>query len=158
MTASCMTEDELARWNLLNWQARLNVVHSTPCEDCTAAFSAEMRGLGLCNGFPGPQRYCVPCQRWWPEDKWRVGPRGYACLVCRQRAMAAKWYRRVRNNPVLWAARKAAKRDQMKQRYHASLSFRERLLAHRRQRYRTDPVYRERLLARNRASRARAKV
>ena len=161
MTASCMTEDELARWNLLNWQARLNVVHSTPCEDCTAAFSAEMRGLGLCNGFPGPQRYCVRCQRWWPDDRWDIGPRGYFCLVCRRKQQAAVWYRRMKADPVRWAARLVSQRRRYVGRM-AVVANRARKNAvdrdHKRTRYRDDPEWRAAVLARNRASRARAKA
>jgi len=154
-----MTEDELARWNLLNWQARLNVARSTPCEDCTAAFSAEMRGLGLCNGFPGPQRYCVRCQRWWLMDRWAIGPRGYACLVCRRRAYQRKRYKIRMSNPAYRARMAARKREQL-----AAPGARARKNALSRAWYRAKyaiPEWREKELARRtstRASRARAKA
>jgi len=106
-----MTDEEMADWNRLNWQARLNLVHSTPCEDCTASFAAEMRGLGMCNGFPGPQRYCARCERWWPEGRrywlpYARGPReAYACRTCRKRRQQARWYRtRYQHNPAFRAA------------------------------------------------------
>ncbi len=163
MTLRCMTEEELAGWNLANWQARTNLVHSTPCEDCTATFAAEMRAVGLCVGFPGPQRYCGRCERWWPDDDqhWRSWSRGNrtarACLVCRRKDQAHRAYLRLRRNPLRWALRKASQRERDAARM-AVLAIRVRKNAadrdRKRLKYQTDPLYRERVLARNRAARA----
>jgi hypothetical protein len=159
--ATCMTDEELADWTRLNWQARLHLVHSTPCEDCTAEFSAEMRRLNLCNGFPGPQRYCVRCLRWWPDDKqhWATRLRRSCCLVCRRRGQAHATYLRVRADPVRWAARRARQKEQ--EAIHLSdPTVRARRNAkdrdRRRTRYQTDPAHRAVILARNRAARAKS--
>ena len=103
----CMTAEELADWTFFNWQARERLNYSTPCEDCTGRFAAEQRALGLCTGFPGAQRYCGRCKRWWPgnPDHWLPFARGnrtaYACRVCRKRARQARWYRtKYRADPV----------------------------------------------------------
>jgi hypothetical protein len=164
MTSSCMTEEELAGWNHLNWQARTRLVHSTPCEDCTAEFSAMMRALLRCNGFPGPQRYCDRCLRWWPDDPqhWRPWARGnrvnLACLVCRRRRQARSTYLRVRRDPVRWAIRKAGQRDRDAIRM-SNLAIRARKNAldrdRKRVKYQTNSVFREMVLARNRAARAK---
>jgi hypothetical protein len=102
-----MTDEELADWTFFNWQARTQATVATPCEDCTDLFAAEMRALGLCTGFPGPQRYCGRCKRWWPDgpDHWLPFARGnracYACRICRRRVRQARWYRtRYRTDPV----------------------------------------------------------
>jgi hypothetical protein len=94
--SSCMTDEELADWTAFSHTARVNAVQATPCEDCTPAFAAEQRALGLCNGFPGEQRFCVPCLRWWPDDNqhWapRSGPGHAACLTCRKRDRMRRYY------------------------------------------------------------------
>jgi hypothetical protein len=159
-----MTADELTDWARLNWQARTRLVHSTPCEDCTVEFSAEMRKVGLCNGFPGPQRYCDRCLRWWPDDAqhWRAWSRAnrpvLACLVCRRKRQAHRTYLRVRSDPVRWAIRKAQQRDRDAARM-SNLTIRARKNAldrdRKRVKYQTDPVFREMVMARNRAARAR---
>jgi hypothetical protein len=161
MTSSCMTEEELADWNRLNWQARTRLVHSTPCEDCTAEFSAEMRAAGRCNGFPGPQRYCDRCLRWWPDDfqHWRPWARGnrvnLACLVCRQKRQAARFYQRERADPARWAARKERQRDRARLRYQADPAYRKMILARNSNRYWENPTFRERVLSRRRAARTK---
>jgi hypothetical protein len=47
-----MTRAELARWSEANalFGGRLHA--SSPCEDCTRAFAAEMRFEGRCDGMP----------------------------------------------------------------------------------------------------------
>lgn len=58
MTPHCMDEWELAHWReqaeflRRSWSASHII---DPCQDCTVAFSAEMRLVGLCNGVPGVQ-------------------------------------------------------------------------------------------------------
>jgi hypothetical protein len=115
-----MTPEELADWTRLNWQARLNLVHVTPCEDCTASFSAEMRALDLCNGFPGPQRYCARCERWWPDGRqhWLPFARGnreaFACRVCRRRSRMRRYYQAHRELRLAYGrAWRAANREHL---------------------------------------------
>ena len=160
MIPTCMTDEELADWNRLNTQARTRLINSTPCEDCTDLFAAEMRAVGLCNGFPGPQRYCATCLRWWPDDEqhWATRLRRACCLVCRRRRQAATRYLRDRRNPARWAAVLARHRRSYATRM-LDPSFRARENArdsdNKRTRYQTDPEYRERVLARNRAARVK---
>lgn len=147
-----MTAEELADWTRLNWQARTQIVHSTPCEDCTAEFSAEMRAAGLCHGFPGPQRYCVRCQRWWPDDAqhWATLLRRSCCLVCRQKNSTAKFYQRLKADPVRWAARKAQQSERARARYRTDPAYRARVLARYQDRYWADPTFRATVTSRRR--------
>jgi len=137
-----MTEEEFEDWTTFNRRAKLHSAPSTPCEDCTAAYSAEMRALNLCVGFPGPQRYCSRCLRWWPDDKrywasWSAKA-GHSCLRCRQHDQSARWYRRLRADPLRYAVRK----DRATQRARVK--------------YQTNPTYRAMILARNRAARTKS--
>jgi hypothetical protein len=52
VTPDCMTPSELKSWAAAN-----NLIHprhraDLPCRDCPAAFAAEMRAEGRCNGTP----------------------------------------------------------------------------------------------------------
>jgi DNA-binding CsgD family transcriptional regulator len=49
-----MTDHEWAEWMALNRQCWDERAFSA-CGDCTVGFSAEMRDIGLCDGFPGRQ-------------------------------------------------------------------------------------------------------
>lgn len=164
VTLRCMTDEELADWTTFNGQARLRAAPATPCEDCTDAFSAEMRAAGLCTGFPGEQRFCRRCQRWWPDNKrhwvpWSRAERdSLACLVCHRKRLARRTYLRVRTDPKRWAERKAQQRRRDAARMSdLSVRARKNVLDRDRKRlkYQTDPVYHEMILARNRAARAR---
>ena len=54
MRPECMTDAELERWHEADSIYRRRAGTSvTPCFDCTAAFSDEMRSAGRCNGTPG---------------------------------------------------------------------------------------------------------
>ncbi len=110
-----MTPEEQAGWDYLNRRS-MGVTRNgppigdRPCEDCTAEYAAENRALGLCVGFPGPQRYCRRCMTWRPDDRVHWAPYGrpyrnaYACLSCRRKASRARWYRRMKADPVRFAA------------------------------------------------------
>jgi hypothetical protein len=147
-----MTDEELADWNRLNEQARTRLIHSTPCEDCTPEFATEQRALGLCNGFPGDQRFCLRCLRWWPDDNqhWASMLRRRCCLACRQKNTTAKFYRRLRADPERWAARKEQQRVRARARYRTDPEYRVKVLANYQRRYRNDPVFRESVLVKHR--------
>jgi len=155
-----MEPEDRDRWDLFNRQAKIRY-RTTPCQDCTPAFAAEMRLVNLCNGEPGPQRYCVHCQRWWLMDNWGFGQRGYFCLVCHRKQQAARTYRRIRDDPVRWPARKAKQRERDAARMTV-ISNRARKNAldrdRKRTKYQSDPAWRAMVLARNRAARVREKV
>ena len=55
----CMDARELARWEMANGRCRSPVAARSPCRDCTAAFSDEMRFEGRCSGRPGSNVFPV---------------------------------------------------------------------------------------------------
>jgi hypothetical protein len=58
-----LTPPELARWEAANVVCLPGVRVASPCQDCTAAFAAEMRREGRCHGRPGSDALPAGAQR-----------------------------------------------------------------------------------------------
>lgn len=114
-----MTPEEQAGWDYLDRCSRSAARNDPqtggdrPCSDCTVEFSTEQRALGLCVGFPGPQRFCPRCVRWWPRSPRYWAPytrreRAPVCLYCRGEMRRASLERWVKDNPPRWMSRQEA--------------------------------------------------
>jgi hypothetical protein len=114
-----MTPEEQADWDDFNRRYMSAARNSPqeggdrPCSDCTAEYAAEQRALGLCIGFPGPQRYCRRCGRWWPIGirywaRYTRRERAPVCRYCRRRVQRARHYshnrERIRASQAIYKA------------------------------------------------------
>jgi len=114
-----MTPEEQAGWDYLDRCARSaarndpKVGGDRPCSDCTAEYATVMGTLGLCIGFPGPQRYCRRCLKWWPVGlrywaRYTRRERMPVCLFCRGEARRVTLEGWVKDNPPRWMSREEA--------------------------------------------------
>ena len=73
MKPACMSDADYALWlkaelayRSFGNRARRAREPGSPCQDCNAAFAAEMRRQGTCDGlYPGEPGYSEPGMRYW---------------------------------------------------------------------------------------------
>jgi len=75
----CMTETEMRAWAGANVNCAPKEQATSPCEDCTPAFAAEMREQGQCDGEPGkgadPRNVRQGVQNKWADEEWAANRR-----------------------------------------------------------------------------------
>jgi len=86
---SCMTPDELERWDAVNRTMTLPALRA--CQDCQKWWAEAMRAVGRCNGEPGEPPVAI--KRYSNTERRRLG----------NRAAQQRW--RDRQRAMLTAAR-----------------------------------------------------